>query len=1236
VGRVVSNEIAGMIDLLQIASQDISTPSSSRPSIGLSTGLAIDPARRAPEVISPASRSDTPERVRFERCTLDLAGRVFSDAGGREIPLTRAEFAMLAAFVLNPGRTLSRNQLRNAVGGVDAESYERATDMLVSRVRRKIEPDANSRFIVTVPGAGYKFVARIQRVDELPNPIADISDPDRADHGVRRAERRQLTVLSCQICGVAKLSATFDPEDLQKVLEASHEACATVVTGIGGTIVRASGDNLLAYFGYPSANENDAESGVRAGLELLRVVRKLKAWDNERLRARIGIATGLVLIADMAAGSEPSAVGEAIIQAHHLQSVAAIDSVLIAASTRDLVGHFFECQQLETVTMPNRPEPMHGWRVIREVTSMERFEALRRHNMLELVGREEELKLLCSYWSNARQGSGQIIHLSGEAGIGKSRLVAELEQRASIDAHGTLKYTGSPHRADAPFSALITELERSAGVSSEDPASRKLAKLTTLFKGAAPDAEEAAAVVAELLGLPGETEPNTAKLSPQERKRLIFGSMLTRIEAMALRAPLLAVVEDAQWVDPTSFELLTALVERVATLPILLVVVSRPQFSLPWPNHSDVAVITLSRLAQADSAQLVNQIEGNAALPRRAKKLILSRSDGVPLFIEELTRAVFESRAVHKTGDGGSSDTNMARLIPKTLQASLLARLDRLGRGKVIAQIGAAIGREFPYKLLRLLMAGDEQVLDQGLDQLVATGLVIQRGSRPHATFVFKHALVRDAAYGMLLRARRQKLHARIALAFEEQFPDTIKVQPELLAYHYGEAANVAKTTAYLLQAAERALLRSAITEAVADLARAQDLVRTLRRSKVRLQIELKLEIILGRAFTARRSFTATETREAYDRARARCEAIGNQAWLPLIMLGQCVGAWSAANHQSALKLAGELHSRGDYNKDTAAQAVAHFMFGMSLMVLGDLVGARSHLEHALRINRFTLPSQPPVLFSDMEGRISSLTYLHDCLLLLGLPDQAAAIARQAEAVMEEGGPATQRQSYSRALAQNHMLRMYVFDRDVQKVAAMGAALLQLSKDQDFPYFIGTSMIYTGWAWAMAGEAEQGIELCQKGIAQLRSIGTNCWFPRYFSLLAECYEQVGDIERAGDAIAEALKNIQCTGERVWEAEIYRLKGRLLLLAGSSSHEAGDCFAKGLRIAREQKAKLLELRAAICLAGLMTRDGEIVRARKLLAPIYDEFGEGFHYVDLLEAKALLDGPKRSKPPANSRR
>jgi DNA-binding response OmpR family regulator/class 3 adenylate cyclase/tetratricopeptide (TPR) repeat protein len=1171
-----------------------------------------------------ALREITQERVSFENRTLDLAGRAFHDVHGREVPLTRTEFALLAAFVRNPGHVLSRNQLRNATGGGVEEAYERGIDMLVSRLRRKIEPGKKTRFIVTVPGSGYKFVARVHRIDQPPKPT-EMSHPGRAERGARIAERRQLAVLACQIVGIAELSSRLDPEDLHKVLQTVHLACARIVQSVGGAAVRALGDNVLAYFGYPAARENDAESAVRAGLELARSIGKLEAWNREQFQVRIGIATGLMVIADMnpAAGQQPSVIGEALIQALHLQTVATAGTLVIDAGTRDLVGQLFDCQRLESVTMPNAQATIRAWRVIREAVPTGQFEGRRNANKSNLVGREEELERLNRCWSKAQQGSGQVVHLLGEAGIGKSRLVLELEHRLSIHPHRTLRYAGSPYQADVPLSALRAELQVSAGFAEDDTAPQKSVKLRTLFDEVGPAAIEAMMLLTELLDLPVENGSRTAQLAPRKRKERIFETLLARIQAMAARQPLLIVVEDAHWIDPTSLELLTDVVERATALPILVVVIGRPEFAPPWPDHSHVTALTLSRVGRAAAAALVDQIAGTVALPLRTKELILSRTDGVPLFVEELTAAVIESFAVCEGGGGGPIKSNVAQLIPTTLHASLLARLDRLDHGKRIAQVGAAIGREFSYELLRTVADSDEQTLVSALDRLVASGLVFRRGSHPQATFVFKHALVRDAAYGMLLRAQRQTLHASIAQSFEAHFPDTVETQPELLAYHHGEARNAARAVAYLLLAAERALLRSALPETLTHLTQARELVTTLPQENERSQLELKLDIILGRVFTARRSYTAPETREAYSRARARCEALGNQTWLPMIILGQWLGAWSAADHQTALKEARDLYSWGERNKDGAAMAVAHLAFGMSLTVLGDPLGARRHLEQGLKINEFALPSRPPFLFSDRDGRVSSLTYLHNCLLLLGLPDQAGVVAAQAEAAAQETEARIPSQSYSRALAQNHLLRMHVFGGDVQKAMAVGSALLQLSQDNGYPYFIGTSTIHVGWALVQGGEVVRGTELYLNGMEQLRSIGANCWFPRYFALLADCYERAGEIGPAQEAIAEALKGIEKSGERIWEAEIYRLKGRLLMRAEATARETEACFVKGMTIANRQQAKLLELRAATGLAELLMRNGKTKRARRLLGPIHDSFSEGSHHADLVKAKALVD-------------
>ncbi len=478
----------------------------------------------------------------------------------------------------------------------------------------------------------------------------------------------------------------------------------------------------------------------------------------------------------------------------------------------------------------------------------------------------------------------------------------------------------------------------------------------------------------------------------------------------------------------------------------------------------------------------------------------------------------------------GKQDGALA--IPTTLQGLLLARFDRLGRGKQVAQAGAVIGREFTFELLRMITGIDDLMLADALDQLVASGLIFRRGSPALATFIFKHALVRDAAYDVLARPPRQVLHANVARAYEEHFPDTIEAQPELLAHHHREAGEPIKAIGYLVTAAERALLRSATKEGLSHLAQAQELISALPEDGERLRLELKLETTLGRALIATRGYTAPETGKAYRRARELCEALGDQTVLPLIIDGQWVSAWVSADHRSALKQAQDLYAWGERNNDPVGIAVAHVDFGITLTTLGDLMKARCHLEQGLQINQFVLPGRQPFLASDSDGRNSALSFMHDCLLLLGFPDQAGAVANEAAMLKPH-------HLYSRALAQIRALRMHVFGRDAARAAEIGAEVLRLSQEQGYPYFVGTSMVYTGWALAQGGDSTGGIEFCQSGLAQLRTLGANCWIPLLLTLLAECHEQSGDIGCAATVIAEALDNVEATDERVWQAEIYR-------------------------------------------------------------------------------------------------
>lgn len=1155
--------------------------------------------------------------MQFEGCRLDVAGHIFIDAQGREVALTRREFALLVALVGNPGRVLSRSQLRQAIDGGSADAYDRSVDMLIARLRRKIEPNTGKpQFIVTVAGGGYKFVPRVRDGGPAAQPTS-LPGPNGDRREASPAERRPLSVLSCQILGFAALAAISDPEDLQRSVSGAYVACAEIIARFGGTMVSGIGDHVLAYFGHPAAHENDAENAVRAALELVHTIPTAETISGDGFRARIGIATGVMLVGDLRYGgvAEPTAVGEALNLALHLQHAAAADSVVIAARTRQLIGSFFNCSELAPLVLEEGLEPVPAWQVIDENAGTPRFDALRRDGMVDLVGRQAEAERLLQFWAAAQTGRGQVVLLSGEAGIGKSRLVLELEERIQTKPHVTIRYSGSPHRSETPLAVLFDELQVWANFTADDTSARKVEKLQRALDAINLADAHTMALVSGLLGLPFQPPAEIGQLSPQKRKERTFEVLLRRIEAIASRQPVMAVVEDVHWADPTSLEFLTLLVERASALRLLLLIVTRPEFAAPWPDYSYVTALTLSRLGPSDSATLIHYVAQDRRVPAAITAEIAARADGVPLFIEELTKSVLETRA----GCVGRQQThprlaNASHSIPTTLHGLFLARFDRLEGGKDVAQAGAVVGREFSYEVLRTLTDMDEPALLGAIDRLVVAGLIFRRGSIPQANFIFKHALVRDAAYDMMTRPLRQKLHGKVAQTLESGFPDVVQLQPELLAYHHREAGNTITAASYLIRASERALLGSATTEALSHLAQGRDLLSGLPESRERLRLELMLEITRGRALIAQRGYTAAETRDAYDRARQCCEALGDQSWLPLIISGQWAAAWNSADHQSALAQAKEMYAWGERNTEPAGRAAAHLAFGLSFALLGRLMDSRRHFEQALQIDRFTLPSHQPFLASDADGRIACHSYLHDCLLLLGLPEQAAAAAERAAAEKPT-------QLYSLTLSQLHSCRMRVLERDVERVAAIAAEALRVSEMQGYPYFAATMMVYRGWAAAHRGEIAEGIEGCRRGIALLSQIGATCWFPRYHAHLAECHYLAADSESGLRVLHDGFAMMEATGERVWEAELHRLKAEFLRQAGEMA-EAKASFRAALAAARRQDARLFELRAATSLAGLVADEGGYAEAHDMLARICSGFAEGFENIDLRAANALL--------------
>ena len=680
-------------------------------------------------------------------------------------------------------------------------------------------------------------------------PASSISSRTAAD-----PERRQLTVMFCDLVGSTELSARLDPEDLREVIAAYHRAVANVAKGLDGFVAKYMGDGVLIYFGYPRAHEDDAERAVRAGLAMVNAVARLDV-RSVKLHARVGIATGLVVVGDLigeGSAQEQSVVGETPNLAARLQALAEPGAVIIAASTRRLVGDLFEYRDLGAVGVKGIAEPVSAWRVLRPSAVESRFEALRGSALTPLVGREEEIDLLLRRWARAKAGDGQVVLLSGEPGIGKSRLTAAVAERLRSESHIRLRYFCSPYHQDSALYPFIDQLGRAAGVTHDDPPAVRLEKLEALLARATPPDEDVA-LIADLLSLPVSDLHVLPNLSPQRKKERTLEALLRQLDGLAQQQPVLMVFEDAHWIDPTSRELLDLTVEHVRSLPVLLIVTFRPEFHPPWTGQPQMTTLALNRLDRRERTALVSQIAGDKALPREIVAQIVDRTDGVPLFVEELTKSVLES-GVSLVG------------IPTTLHDSLMARLDRLVR--LVAQIGAAIGREFSYQLLHAVSRLPDDELNIALARLVASELVFQRGAPPEAIYSFKHALVQDAAHGSLLRSTRQRLHTQIAEALEAHSPELIDTHPEVLAQHYAEAGLAGKSAGFWGKAGQRSVARSATTEAATQYQKGLDQLALLLDDPERQRQELEFYSALGAVFRAVKGHGAPETGQAYARAR--------------------------------------------------------------------------------------------------------------------------------------------------------------------------------------------------------------------------------------------------------------------------------------------------------------------------------------------------------------------------------
>jgi class 3 adenylate cyclase/tetratricopeptide (TPR) repeat protein len=1028
------------------------------------------------------------------------------------------------------------------------------------------------------------------------------------------AERRHMTVLFCDLVGSTELAARLDPEDLAVVIGAYHACCAEVVGRWDGHVARLLGDGVLVYFGYPKAHEDDAERAVRAGLDLIAAVGRLPTLDATPLRARVGIATGLVMVGELlgtGAAQEETVVGETPNLAARLQTLARPDTVVIAARTRHLLGGLFELSDLGEHHLKGFAGPIRAWAVVGEGKAESRFEALHGTMLTPLVGREHELGILLERWSWASDGDGQVVLLAGEPGIGKSRMVRALRERLP-DATYVLSHYGSPYHQNSALHPVITCLQRVAKLDPGESPEQQLDKLAALLSRTG-DPAEVVPLVASLLSLPHELRYPALTLSPQRQKQRLCEVLVEQMEALTRERPLLAIFEDAQWIDPSTLEFLDLVIERAPRLCLLVVVTSRPGFAPAWITEAHATLLPLNRLGRRQGAAMVERVSGSRTLPPEIRDEIVARTDGVPLFLEELTKTVLES--------GLLADAQTHPLpplaIPATLHDSLMARLDRLAPVKEVAQIGAAIGREFGYPLLAAVAPLPEPDLQQALQQLIDAELVFRRGTPPQATYSFKHALVQEAAYGSLLRSRRQQLHARIAALLQQQHGE---VEPELLAHHYTHAGFAERAVDYWQQAGQRAAARSAMAEAAGHLSRGLEVLASLPEGPARRSKELDLQTALGRALIAAKGYAADETGQAFARARALSAEMEDGPQLFPVLFGQSLFRLLRGELDIAREVAQEMLGLAERQQDSASLVVAHRALGTNLFWLGQPAIARGHIDQALTLFDPAEHAQLAERYT-FHPRVVGLDFRALILLILGYPDEARATSRQA---LDEARAAAHLVTLAVVLQHACIVHQTCGDHPAMQQAA--EELLAIATEQGFPFWVAHGTFLRDWARAAQGRSGRAIPL-RDDLEAILKRGAALILPYYYALVAQTFAR-HDEPAAAQMLDESLALLARTGERWFEAEVHRLRGELQLATarhGGSGDPSGAqaCFERAIAVARSQEARLWELRASISLARLWQDQGRLAEARDLLAPIHAWFSEGLELRELVDARTLLD-------------
>ena len=1025
----------------------------------------------------------------------------------------------------------------------------------------------------------------------------------------REAERRQLTVMFCDLVGSTTLSRQLDPEDLRDIIRRYQDASAAAITRYDGHVAKYLGDGVLAYFGWPQAHEHQADRAVRAGLDAVNAVSDITIGDGGRLAARVGIATGQVVVGDLVgnSGRDAEAVtGETPNLAARLQGEAEPGQVVISEGTRDLVYTTFELADLSPRALKRSDELVPTWQVVGEG----QFEDTRAGSATRIIGREQELALLQDRWELAKSGAGQAVLLSGEASIGKSRVVDAVRAMAITEPHFRLRYQCSPLHANSAFHPIVQRLERAAKFAADDGDEIKLDKLEKLLAISATDTHSIEPLFAALLSLPGEHRYGPTDLAPVQRRDRTFAALVGQVLALAQHRPVLFIMEDAHWIDPTTRDYVGAVIAQIANAGVFVLVTHRPDFDAPWQDHPHLTSLTLNRLSRTQAAEIVETIS-EGRLTGAVVDRIVARADGVPLYVEELTKSVREA-------SGLSNDPIALNSIPATLQASLMARLDRLDEAKHIAQIGAAIGREFSGDLLKAVSGDVEERLGSAIDRLVDAEMVFPVATPRGPVYRFKHALIQEVTLGSMLKAYRAELHARIAKTLTAEFSAVADAEPEILARHYSAAGMAKPAIECWRRAGALSVAASANVEAVNYFNNALALVETMPDNVARDRLELELRVASGGPLLMTKGHAAPDVGRAYARARELCEKVENAPEIVPALFGLWRYYVGRGDCNVTRDLGRQILDIGEAAGDQASIVLGRYGLGYALFCHGQLELAEEQLKAGYQAYDQRMRADISYRLGQDPG-VACLAYSALALWVLGYPERARLRIQDALALADDLS-----HHFSQAYARSLACQIMQLRGEVAKVQAMSDHAIEIAREQGFGVWVASPTIFRGWAQSQIdglGGADGGAGEAAAAAEAIVTAGMSMRRPYYLALVAEALVMAEQWEEAGATLEQAQLIATETDERWSEPELTRLQG--VLAARDNVETAEAQLRHACTLARDNHAKSWELRAATSLARLLHEKGEGQEAEQILRPVYDWFTEGFDTQDLQNAKSLLD-------------